>query len=1191
MNKCPKCGQEAESKFCPNCGINISEPPKCPKCGAVATSPFCPECGCDMQKPPKNSNKFVEKTKSIFNKCKEFFLSHMKQCIIVATASILAIVLAIILIVNLTNIFKTSRVSKIELGMDVSEVIDILGENTSENEDGDIFYWYEKKIAKKMAKADKDVEDAMMGDDEEKLEEALEKYDEIYSKLEEKPYKFIMIRFSGDKVVEIFFDKNHVYEFENDYATEEKIVKELDLGLDSLDGYTITTEGKTDVKITSRAGAIEYSVKFEDGSYYSTFTSQQIMKISVNGSSCDLTWKDAITEYSATKPLNINGEIVDGVLNSWTSSAEEIILPDGITDIGTIFQGNTTMKKITLPTDITEIKAKAFKDCTALQSIKIPAKVTKIGESAFENCSSMSSITVGSGVAEIGNNAFYNCSQLYEVVNLSDLEFEKGSNTYGDIARCALVIHSTLISDSSLEKDENEFIYLVYRDSAILVKYEGSATEIVIPGTYNGKPCTVAEGVFKGKELTKITLSEGITIIGENAFFDAPVKSVILPSSLLSIGNYAFSSCNSLESITIPENVVSIGKNAFSGCNALKSLVIPNSTTSIGEDAFAECSALESVTIPEKLTKIENGVFRKCSSLKSINIPNNIITVGDNAFSGCSSATSLNFGTGLTTIGSNSFGNCSSLTTLIIPETITNIGSQAFDGCSKIEKINFNAINCEYNGGVSPFLNCGIDGTGITLTIGKKVTKLLPTFTNQGTNSSISAKIKTLVFEEGSVCEEIGSNVFQNCDFLETVNIPESIKAIGAGAFGNCDTIKEINFNAIEMNDLELKSSSGYDYSFKYVDCIFLNSGNNGTGITVNIGKNVKKIPDYLFCPQFNTSWEGENVPTGSINITAINFAENCVCESIGENAFYGTKIKNITIPESITAIKSGAFNYCSSLEKINFNAISAKSEASIYIFEGVSYERYGEIFEYAGSEKGIVLTIGKNVTKIPKYLFSSALLSIYEGTTYSTNSSSFIKSVIFEENSSCKTIEEYAFKACTRLGSITLPDSVTTLGEGAFNECINLAKVNVGNGVQTIKKFTFTRCYALASLTIGTNVSNIETGAFGYNYTEWDTVYNDGCVNLVEIYNLSPYISVTTGTSGKDQGTLGYYAKVVHTSATSTSIIDIVDDYVFMTYGGNYYLMGYVGLDSTLTHPENYKGNSYTVYEHAFHEETYYGA
>ena len=53
MNKCPKCGQEVESKFCPDCGINVQEPLKCPKCGAVMKGRFCPDCGHDSQAKEK----------------------------------------------------------------------------------------------------------------------------------------------------------------------------------------------------------------------------------------------------------------------------------------------------------------------------------------------------------------------------------------------------------------------------------------------------------------------------------------------------------------------------------------------------------------------------------------------------------------------------------------------------------------------------------------------------------------------------------------------------------------------------------------------------------------------------------------------------------------------------------------------------------------------------------------------------------------------------------------------------------------------------------------------------------------------------------------------------------------------------------------------------------------------------------
>jgi hypothetical protein len=97
--------------------------------------------------------------------------------------------------------------------------------------------------------------------------------------------------------------------------------------------------------------------------------------------------------------------------------------------------------------------------------------------------------------------------------------------------------------------------------------------------------------------------------IGNFAFDEKSFISVIIPNSVTSIGDGAFSECTSLTSITIPNNVTSIGQSAFSGCTSLANVTISDSVTSIGDYAFFGCISLTSVPIPESVTTIGSSVF------------------------------------------------------------------------------------------------------------------------------------------------------------------------------------------------------------------------------------------------------------------------------------------------------------------------------------------------------------------------------------------------------------------------------------------------------------------------------------------------------------------------------------------------------------------------------------------------------
>ena len=123
------------------------------------------------------------------------------------------------------------------------------------------------------------------------------------------------------------------------------------------------------------------------------------------------------------------------------------------------------------------------------------------------------------------------------------------------------------------------------------------------------------------------------------------------------ICDLAFCCCKSLKSLILPDSVIFIGNEAFSDCDLLSSLVIPNSVTSIGNSAFSGCSSLRSLVIPDSVISIENSAFSGCSSLRSLVIPNSV-----------------------TSIGFGAFGNCKSLRSLVIPDSITNIGDSVFWG-------------------------------------------------------------------------------------------------------------------------------------------------------------------------------------------------------------------------------------------------------------------------------------------------------------------------------------------------------------------------------------------------------------------------------------------------------------------------------------------------------------------------------
>ncbi len=233
------------------------------------------------------------------------------------------------------------------------------------------------------------------------------------------------------------------------------------------------------------------------------------------------------------------------------------------------------------------------------------------------------------------------------------------------------------------------YTYSVTNGEATITDVDESISgDITIPPSLDGYPVRgIGEQVFSHNyKLTSINIPNGVTSIGNHAFYCCRLKSINIPNSVTSIGDYAFSDCRSLTSINIPNSVTSIGYYTFSKCISLTSINIPNGVTSIGNHAFY-CCRLKSINIPNSVTSIGVAAFANCSNITSINIPSSVTSIGESAFSDCRSLTSINIPNSVTSIGERAFAWCEKLTSITIPDSVTSIGERAFAWCEKLTSI------------------------------------------------------------------------------------------------------------------------------------------------------------------------------------------------------------------------------------------------------------------------------------------------------------------------------------------------------------------------------------------------------------------------------------------------------------------------------------------------------------------------
>ena len=203
------------------------------------------------------------------------------------------------------------------------------------------------------------------------------------------------------------------------------------------------------------------------------------------------------------------------------------------------------------------------------------------------------------------------------------------------------------------------------------------STDVVIPSTVSQN----SNGQWIEGTTYTVTAIASATSSSNGIFYSSGITGIEFPSTLESIGNYAFYYCYGLTSIDLSNctSLTSIGGYAFQSCRELTSVNLSNCTslTSIGDRVFSGCIGLTSITLPEGLTSIGDEAFLNCIELTSVNLSNctSLTYIGDSAFASCRGQTSVNLSncTSLTSIGDMVFSGCTGLTSITLPEGLTSI--------------------------------------------------------------------------------------------------------------------------------------------------------------------------------------------------------------------------------------------------------------------------------------------------------------------------------------------------------------------------------------------------------------------------------------------------------------------------------------------------------------------------------------
>ena len=573
----------------------------------------------------------------------------------------------------------------------------------------------------------------------------------------------------------------------------------------------------------------------------------------------------------------------------------------------------------------------------------------------------------------------------------------------------------------------------------------GSYINVTVPASvyynnYTYPVVTIGTSAFEScSNLQSVTLPNSITAINSSAFYYCTkLGSVNLPEGLTSISQYAFYKCN-LDTIVIPSTVTSIGSKAFQGnattsvtwlpvncsissddsapfystssqitsftfgpnvevipaylckyMSLLDTIVLPPSVRSLGQCAFMYCTSLKSINLPVTQKTLPASFLEGCTSLESIELPATLTTISSDAFYGCSKLANVTLHEGITTIYNRAFQNCK-LAQITIPSTVTSIGSAAFQG-NPTTSVTWLPKTCSIGtGDNAPFYS---------------------------TNSKITS------FTFGDSVQTVPSYICYKMSLLDTIVLPPSVSSLGQYAFYYCTNLKSINLPVTQktlptsflegcssLESIELPATLTTINTDAFYGCSKLANVTLHEGITtiynrafefcklaqITIPSTVTTIGNSAFQgnPTTSVTWlpktcsigTGDSAPFYSTSSQITSFIVGDSVKSIpGYLCYKMNKLQNIVLPENLTTIGQYAFNSCSLLQDVTIPAS--------------------------------VSSIGQNAfmycTSIKNFAFPAGI----------------------------KTLATSVLEGCTALENVVIPASVTTINQDAFYNCSKLMAI-----------------------------------------------------------------------------------------------------------------------------------------------------
>lgn len=820
--------------------------------------------------------------------------------------------------------------------------------------------------------------------------------------------------------------------------------------------------------------------------------------------------------YANVYDSKFEKDVLQLVVCPAAKAGEVNVLPDVTKVWANAFNGNLETTKVvfadaTMANYSLEIGENAFKGCKKLTELVLPVGLNEISTNTFKDCTSLVSVTVPYTVGTIAIEAFTNCSSL-TTINFAEtpegktevgLEIADGTKSSDQYSTTVKSPFSNCAALTEIEFPERTTYVGNY-----VFSYNNAIKKVTFPATLSNMGINLFDSSKGIKEVVFKTHTEG-----ENA---GKTSLKTLPQS-----TFAFST---LEKITLPEGIEVIGYQAFGYCYSLTSISIPSTVKILGDKsttysssegwAFYGCTKLANVTFApdSSLTTIGKDAFGK-NCFESIEIPATVETIGDYAFENNKKLRTVTFlvdetdnCSALESIGKWAFKE-TAVEELILPETRKELklATNLFQKCTELRKVH---LSSKVAAITDVFQDCKSE---FEITVAEnnpylKVHATLPLIINE-TKVTVEGVEKTLinikfayrqinqdVLEIPENCVAIEANAFAAQRAIKKLVLPSGIQTIADGAFHDCYSLAEVVFGLNENNESELQTLGSQKNSYGvFQNCYSLTKivlPNNAINQTTAYSGGVLFDKTFYQCvslekigvtPAHDKIGELDNGLYLPANLSALGTTTGRNGSS-GMGVFHGCEaLASVVLPASITALNDGTFAKCATLASITYEGAAAElgnvisnnvKVVGTYMFENcVSLETVKlpdgltalshSMFRGSGIR---TITIPAKVTKIGAT--ASASMVFQDATN--------LEEVIFQDASKVTLIGSGAFRN-SGIRSIDI-SGATTLGSNLFYDCKNLTDVKLNDKLTETPTGLFQNCTSL------TGVKMKEDGTVDYD-------------------------------------------------------------------------------------------------------------